>query len=214
MGFPSKIDLARAVAGVQNGGYNCAPSARARNSRHVDARHAKGFFNQAGQLNLFFAQHLGNARAHAPDSAPRAAVGILNVEVAEVVRLGRGGYEALERNRFTQVGRIAVGSKRVLHVINLHAASPHAVVVGVGLHLTHRSSGVVGGVAVVVFGAQVVAHQGTVGRIGQGKGVLVGGTRYQGHYRLGELHGLQRRIGAVKNVHGINGSVKVSDGAF
>ena len=157
---------------------------------------------------------MGDARAHAPDSAPRAAVGILYVEVAEVVRLGRGGYESLEGDCFTQVGRIAVGSKRVLHVINLHSAGPHAVVVGVGLHLTHRSSGVVGGVAVVVFGAQVVAHQGTVGRIGKAKGVLVGGTRYQGHDCLGELRGLQRRIGAVKNVHGIYSSVKVGNGAF
>ena len=213
MGFPSKIDLTRAVAGVKNSGHNRTPSARARNSRYVDARHAIGFFNQAAHLNLFFAQHLGDARAHAPDSAPRAAVGILNVEVAEVVRLGRGGYESLERNRFTQVGRIAVGSKRVLHVINLHPASPHAVVVDVGLHLTHRSSGVVGGVAVVVFSAQVVAHEGTVGSAGQAKGVLVRGTCYQGHDHLGELRRLQRRIGRIKNVHGINGAVKVGDGA-
>ena len=130
------------------------------------------------------------------------------------MRLGRGGNESLQRNRFAQVGRIAVGSQRVLYVIDLHSASPHAVVVGVGLHLAHRSSGVVGGVAVVVFRAQVVAHQGTVGRIGKAKGVLVGGTRYQGHDRLGELRGLQRRIGAVKNVHGIYGSVKVGNGAF
>ena len=157
---------------------------------------------------------MGDARAHAPDSAPRAAVGILYVEVAEVVRLGRGGYESLQGYRFAQVGRIAVGSKRVLHVINLHSASPHAVVVGVGLGLAHGRSGVVGGVAVVVFGAQVVAHQGTVGRIGKAKAVLVGGTRYQGHDSLGELRGLQRRIGAVKNVHGIYGSVKVGNGTF